>query len=118
MSIFKERIQRDDMYSLAIEGFRIDKNLIEGKRIGKLDGPHLFFDSGEVLPSSLLKARNNRRIDYFKSTTFRLGLTHSHDSSRQFHIIEVVPNRPTTIASRFKKRVKEFRNLRKANRDR
>lgn len=119
MSIFTERIQRDDMYALSRNGSKVDKGLIEGKRLEILDLPHVFLDgTGEILPSGSLRAKNDRRIGLFKSRTFKLGPPHSHDSNHTYHVLEKVSSEPTTIIKKFRRHVKDFRERRKESRDR
>ena len=87
--------------------------------MGKLDGPHVFLDGyRELVPASLLKARNNRRIGTFRSSSFKLGPAHSHDTKHVFHILEDLPNAPETILKKFRKRVKSYRDERRERRDR
>lgn len=110
---------RDDMYSLNREGCKVDTaNLPRGAR---LDREHIFTDDqgGEMLPASLIKAKNNKRIGAVKGKSMKLGVSHSHEGDRhQYHIIEDVSTRRTDLISRFKRWVKTFRTERKKRRDR
>lgn len=118
MSIFVERHQRDDMYALKTYGEAIDPKFLEGKRLGKMDTPHIYFVGGELVPTSILKARNNRKIGLFKGKTFRYGPCHSHDAEHSCHMLEIMADAPRTSIHRFRTRVKEFQKVRRASRDR
>lgn len=112
---------RDDLYGLARAGVDIDSNSVEGKRMFRLDRPHIFEDDqgGEILPASLIKSKGNKKIGAVKGKTFKLGKAHSHESDKhQYHILEDMSNRPTDLISRFKRWIKNHRTERKKSRDR
>jgi hypothetical protein len=118
MSIFVERLLRDDMFALANEGFAVDREKIKGKRLGKIDNQHISSDRGRILPSNFLMARNDRKIGIFKGVTFRLGVAHSHDPDHLLHVLEDVPAKPSLELKKFRTSVRNFREKRKASRDR
>ena len=106
------------MYSLQREGADIDPEVLEGRRMGDLDFPHIFLEGfGGILPASLLKAKNNRKIGTFKGPTFKLGPAHSHDRQHEYHILEKMTSEPETVLKKFRSRVRSFRETRKESRD-
>ncbi len=109
---------RDDMYGLKRDGAEVKTGKL--KRLFRLDRLHIFTDdqSGEILPASLIKAKNNKKIGAVKGKTMKSGIAHSHDESHNYHIIEDANHLQTDLISRFKRWSKTHRDERKKSRDR
>lgn len=118
MGLFGRKEQRDDMYALQRGGEDVDLDLLEGKRMGQLDRPHIFQHDvgGEILPASLIKSKKNP-VAKFRGKTLRLGTAHSHDGAHHDHYLENMAERPTDLLGKFRKAVKVFHRGRQKKRD-
>lgn len=112
------QIQRDDMYSLTREGLSVE--IIDNNgRLGSLDRPHIFEDgTGEIIPASKLRSKNGGGIERVQGRTLKHGPPHSHDRENGYHLLEEIPDQPTDLLGRFRKRVKAHRKVRRESRDR